>query len=228
MTFQKWTVTVLLFWVCCGSASCPSAVALVWLCCAFAVVCCVSTVALLWLSYTSALAMQITVSLTRPWSASRIWTIDTTWSLFSMSSQRKDRGDSSDLPDYSPRSQYTKHSALDFERIPVPCESEITEQSLCGLTDLAWMQCQFCHFASSRTTATYLSSSNWEVWSSHQTALSYNRCYYIIEVIKIHTATSEYQLNRKCLWSQFLVLYFVNFIYCDYWILCGKLFYVSG
>lgn len=44
----------------------------------------------------------------------------------------------------------------------------------------------------------------------------------IIDVIKIHKVTSECQFNRKCLLSQFLVLYFVNFIYCDYWILCDK------
>lgn len=154
---------------CCGPA-----VLLLWSVVLLQWLFCDSVVLLLWLSYTSVLALQIIVSLTRPWSASRIWTIDSTWSLFSIGSWREDRHDISVLSDYSPRSQHIKRSALDFERIPMPCESKITEYSLCELTDLAWKQCQFWHFASSRTTATYLFSSNWDMWSSQQTALSYH------------------------------------------------------
>lgn len=154
---------VVLLWLCCGSVVLLlwSVVLLQWLCCG-------SAVLLVWLSYISAQALQITVSLTRPWSASRIWTIDSLKPLLNEFIERRQMWHLWFIRLFS---QITAHQTFctGLQRNPMPWE-----HSQCEFTDLAWLQQQFCHFASSRTPASYHSCSNWEVWSSHQMALSYH------------------------------------------------------
>lgn len=158
---------VLLLWLCCGFAVAllwfchGTAILVLCLCYGSAMsqlsFCCGSVMVLLWLSYLCAVALlwhgcgsavaQLSfccefvllrmISKHGPWMHLGYEPLAQTKSLFSRSSLRVGNGDSSDLSEYFPISQHIKCSALKFERIPVPYESEITENSLCELIDLA-------------------------------------------------------------------------------------------